>query len=48
MVLKRARWAKPDIERAVKEVQLSDEVLRGSAVSAFCPAVPAGLRLKNT
>lgn len=37
MVLKRARWAKPDIERAVIEAQVSDEVLRGSAVRAFCP-----------
>lgn len=37
MVLKRARWAKPDIERAVTEAQVSDEVVRGSAVRTFCP-----------
>ena|SRR5689334_17589045 len=37
MVLKRARWAKPDIEAAVKNLDESDEVLRGNAVRAFCP-----------
>ena len=37
MALKRARWPKPDIERAVTEAQLSDEVLRGRAVCEFCP-----------
>lgn len=37
MVLKRSRWSKPDIERAVADSEVSDEVLRGSAVCAFCP-----------
>lgn len=37
MALKRARWPKPDIERAVTDLEVSDEMLRGSAVRAFCP-----------
>jgi len=37
MVLKRARWPKPDIERAVTEAQASDEVVRSNAVRTFCP-----------
>lgn len=37
MVAKRSRWAKPDLERAVTELDVSDDVLRGSAVRAFCP-----------
>jgi hypothetical protein len=37
MVLKRARWPKPDIERAVADLEVNDEVLRGNAVRAFCP-----------
>lgn len=37
MVLKRARWSKPDIQRAVADLEVSDEVLRGRAVCAFCP-----------
>ncbi len=37
MVLKRARWAKPDIERALTGLEVSDEVTRADAVCAFCP-----------
>ena len=37
MVLKRSRWPKPDIERAVADSEVSEEVLRGDAVRAFCP-----------
>lgn len=37
MVLKRARWPKPDIEAAVKDLNTSDDVLRSHAVRAFCP-----------
>src|ERR1043165_4000065 len=37
MVLKLSRWPKPDIERAVADSEVSDDVLRGSAVRAFCP-----------
>lgn len=37
MVLKRSRWPKPDIDRAVADLDVSNEVLRGNAVRAFCP-----------
>ena len=37
MVAKRARWAKPDIVQAVANLDVSDEVVRGDAVRAFCP-----------
>jgi hypothetical protein len=37
MVLKRSRWPKPDIERALVELNVSDDELRGNAVRAFCP-----------
>ena len=37
MVTKRARWAKPDLVQAVANLDVSDEVVRGSAVREFCP-----------
>lgn len=37
MVKKRARWAAPDMERLLPELQSSDEEARGDAVRALCP-----------
>ena len=37
MVLKRSRWPGPDIERALTDMQSTDEEARGNAVRAFCP-----------
>ena len=31
------RWARPDINDVVGDLQVSDEVRRGDAVRAFCP-----------
>ena len=37
MVKKRARWAAPDIERLLPDLQSPDEEVRGEAVRALCP-----------
>ena len=37
MVKKRARWAAPNIERIIPDLQSPDEEVRGDAVRALCP-----------
>jgi hypothetical protein len=37
MVLKRARWATPDIERRLPDLQSPDEVARGNVARSLCP-----------
>ena len=37
MVKKRERWAVPEVERLLPDLQSSDEEARGEAVRALCP-----------
>ena len=37
MVLKRERWAKPDVKQIEAELQATDEVVRSHGVSGLCP-----------
>ena len=34
---KQRRWARPDVNEIVRDLQVSDEVRRGDGVRSFCP-----------
>lgn len=39
MVLKRERWAKPDVKQMETDLQVTDQVVRSKAVGSLCPCL---------